>query len=251
VRRKFAFASNLGAMAELTGGVYRPDEANLGDAFGWASRDPDWISKLLLMGLIGLIPIVGALQLAGWMLVALDNLRAGRHEVPPAAFRYASRGVWLFLAGVIYAIIFTVVFYGGFFAIFLGLIPAGSASAGHTTGSANQPPLILFPLMFGWVGFFGLGLLGMFLLVPLIIEFTDRQGLTGAFNFGGFIRAIRDNPKETLAAGGLALMTYFISGTGTYLCYVGIIFTMPYSLTVLAGVLRWYETRVRRGTLPA
>jgi hypothetical protein len=105
--------------------------------------------------------------------------------------------------------------------------------------------------MFGWTGFFGLGLLGMFLLVPLIVEFTDRQGLTGAFNFGGFIRAIRDNPKETLAAGGLALITYLISGTGTYLCYVGIIFTMPYSLTVLAGVLHWYETRVRPGTLPA
>jgi hypothetical protein len=91
----------------------------------------------------------------------------------------------------------------------------------------------------------------VFLLVPLIVEFTDRQGLTGAFNFGGFIRAIRDNPKETLAAGGLALITYLISGTGTYLCYVGIIFTMPYALTVLAGVLHWYETRVRPGTLPA
>jgi hypothetical protein len=238
-------------MGELTGGVARPNEVNLGDAFGWASHDPNWISKLLLMGLIGLIPIVGALQLAGWTLAALDNLRAGRHEVPPAAFRYASRGVWLFLASLIYAIVFTVVFYGGFFAIFLGLVPAGSASAGHTTGTTNQPPFILFPLMFGWMGFFGLGLLGIFLLVPLIIEFTDRRGLAGAFSVAGFIRAIRTNPKESFAAGGLALITYFISGIGSYLCYVGIIFTMPYSLTVLAGVLHWYETRVKPGTLPA
>ena len=238
-------------MAELTGSVYRPNEVTLGDAFGWASRDPNWISKLLLMGLVGLIPIVGALQLAGWMLAALDNLRAGRQEVPPAAFRYASRGVWLFLAGLIYGIAFTVVFYGGFFAIFLGLVPASSTSAEHVAGSPAQPPFILFPLMFGWMGFFGLGLLGIFLLVPLIIEFTDRRGLAGAFNFSGFVHPIRANPKETLAAGGLALLTYFISGTGTYLCYVGIIFTMPYSLTVLAGALRWYETRVKPGTLPA
>jgi hypothetical protein len=46
-------------------------------------------------------------------------------------------------------------------------------------------------------------------------------------------------------------VTYFIAGTGSYLCYVGIIFTMPYSLTVLAGVLYWYERRVKPGTLPA
>jgi hypothetical protein len=251
VRRKFAFASNLGAMAELTGGVYRPDEVNLGDAFGWASRDPDWISKLLLMGLVGLIPIVGALQLAGWMLAALDNLRAGRHEVPPAAFRYATRGVWLFLASFIYAIAFAILFYGGFFAIFFALTPAGSTTAGHQTSSSGPTALLLFPLMFGYMGFVGLFFLGIWILVPLIIEFTDRRGLAGAFNFGGFIRAVRANPMQTFAAGGLALMTYFISGTGTYLCYVGIIFTMPYSLTVLAGVLRWYETRVRPGTLPA
>jgi hypothetical protein len=238
-------------MAELTGGVSRPHEVSLGDAFGWASRDPDWISKLLLMGLIGLIPVVGALQLSGWTLASLDNLRAGRYEVPAAAFRYATRGAWLFLAGFIYAIAFAIIFYGGFFAIFFALTPAGSTTAAQQTSSSSPTPLFFFPLMFGYMGFFGLFFLGIWILVPLIIEFTDRTGLAGAFNFGGFIRAIRTNPMETLAASGLALVTYFIAGTGSYLCYVGIIFTMPYSLTVLAGVLYWYERRVKPGTLPA
>lgn len=236
-------------MGELTGGVARPNEANLGDAFSWASHDPNWISKVLLMGLIGLIPIVGALQLAGWTLAALDNLRAGRHEVPPAGFRYASRGVWLFLAGLIYAVVLAIVFYGGFFAVFFAAVPP-SPRAPNADGS-SPAPFLFFPLMFGYMGFFGLVFLGIFLLVPLIIEFTDRRGLGGAFNVAGFIRAIRANPKESFAAGGLALITYFISGIGSYLCYVGIIFTMPYSLTVLAGVLHWYETRMKPGTLPA
>src|SRR2546421_767263 len=100
-------------MAELTGGVAQP-EPSVGDAFGWAARDPEWIGKTLLMGLIGLIPIVGGLQLTGWMLAMLDNLRAGRQEIPPAGFRYATRGVWLWLAGVIYGLIFGFVFYGSF-----------------------------------------------------------------------------------------------------------------------------------------
>ncbi len=31
----------------------------LSDSIAWASRDPQWVSKVLLMGLIALIPIVG------------------------------------------------------------------------------------------------------------------------------------------------------------------------------------------------
>jgi hypothetical protein len=239
-------------MAELAGGAPRSDEATIGDAFAWASHDPSWISKLILMGLIGLIPIVGSLQQVGWMLTALDNLRAGRHEVPPADFRYASRGVWLFLAGLIYGLVMAVVFYGGFFAIVFSLVPTQSAQqAGSSAGTTNPISLLFFPLMLGFLGFFGLVFLAAFVLVPLIIEFTDRTGFGGAFNFAGFVRAIRTSQRETLAAGGLALVSYFISGIGTYLCYVGLIFTAPYALTVLAGVLHWYETTVKPGTLPA
>ena len=238
-------------MAELAGGAPRSEQATIGDAFAWASHDPSWISKLILMGLIGLIPIVGAMQQIGWTLTALDNLRAGRHEVPPAAFRYASRGVWLFLAGLIYGLVVAVVFYGGFIAIVLGLPTHSAQQSGTSTGSTNQVSLLFFPLTFGWMGLFGLVFLASFALVPLIIEFTDRTGFGGAFNFAGFLRAIQSSPKETLAAGGLALVSYFISGIGTYLCYVGLLFTAPYALTVLAGVLHWYETRVKPGTLPA
>src|SRR2546430_4396845 len=97
-------------MAELTGGVAQP-EPSVGDAFGWVARDPEWIGKTLIMGLIGLIPIVGGLQLTGWMLAMLDNLRAGRQEIPPAGLRYATRGVRLWLAGGNYGLIFVFLFY--------------------------------------------------------------------------------------------------------------------------------------------
>src|SRR5437763_16046737 len=86
-------------MAELTGGVAQP-EPSVGDAFGWVARDPEWIGKTLLMGLIGLIPIVGGLQLTGWMLAMLDNLRAGRQKIPPAGFVTAPAAVGPWLRGL-------------------------------------------------------------------------------------------------------------------------------------------------------
>src|SRR5438270_6947250 len=39
-------------MAELAGGAPRSEQATVGDAFAWASHDPGWIGKVILMGLI-------------------------------------------------------------------------------------------------------------------------------------------------------------------------------------------------------
>src|SRR5947207_15648658 len=77
-------------------------ETSLGDSFAWPFRDPEWFNKIVLMGLIGIIPIVGWLQLLGWMLAALDNLRHGWQVLPPAGFRYATRGINLFAASLIW-----------------------------------------------------------------------------------------------------------------------------------------------------
>ena len=224
---------------------------SVGDAFGWAARDPEWIGKVLLMGLIGLIPVVGALQQSGWMLTMLDNLRAGRYEVPPAAFRYATRGVWLWLTGLIYVAAFVFVFYGVSFVLFFGTSALGVAASGGDSHAANPFYLLFFPFFFLWFGVVGLLSLAAWLFVPAITQLVDRKGLAGGFDFAGIVHAVRNDPQHNLAAAGLTFACYFLAGTGTYLCYVGVIFTAPYALTVLAAVLRWYETSVKPGTLPA
>ncbi len=47
---------------------------NLGDAIAWPTRDREWITKVIVIGLIYLIPIVGAIVLLGWMLASLGVL---------------------------------------------------------------------------------------------------------------------------------------------------------------------------------
>ncbi len=223
-------------------------DTSLGDSFAWPFRDPEWFNKIVLMGLIGLIPIVGWLQLLGWMLASLDNLRQGWQVLPPAAFRYATRGINLFAASLIWGLAAAVLIYGSMgvamFAM-LSLTPRSSDS-----GSSAAFPLIFFPLMFGISAAFGLIIIAFYVLIPPLIVFTDRTGLGGAFNVAGFVHAIRTSPKESVAAAALALVSYFISGLGSYLCYVGILFTIPYSLAMLAGVLRWYEVNAKPGALP-
>jgi hypothetical protein len=229
------------------GGAARTPETNVGDAFTWAFRDPEWVSKLILMGLIGIIPIVGSMQLLGWMLSTLENLRAAQQTLPPAAFRYATRGLPLFLAGLIYGVVGLAIFYGGFFLLFFGVMDLGHPSQ---TSSHALPAGFLF-LMFGTMSFFFAATLLLYLLAPVVILFTDRRGIAGAFDWPGFVHAIRTSPKEALAAGALALVAYLVSGLGSYLCYVGLLFTIPYALTIMAWVLRWFELKARPGALPA
>lgn len=237
-------------MAELSGATSEPAAPTVGDAFGWAARDPEWITKLLLMGLIGLIPIVGGLQQVGWLLTMLDNLRAGRSEIPPAGFRYATRGVWLWLAGVIYPVVLVFVFYGVFLVFALGMTALGFGSHGEHGQNFNPLALLFVPFFFIWFAVIGVLSLAVWIFIPAIIELTDRKGLAGAFDFAGIAHALRTDPTHNLAAAGLAFVAYFIGGIGTYLCWVGVIFTAPYALTVLAGVLRWYEVSLPPGALP-
>ena len=226
-----------------------PDHS-LGDSFAWPMRDPEWFGKLVLMGLISLIPIVGWLQLLGWMLTALDHLRHGWQVLPPAAFRYATRGVNVFVASLVWGLLAAVVVYGAMGLMIFGMLATTPHPSSETSSSSAAFPLVLFPLMFAMTASIGLIFLVLYLFVPVVILYADRGGLGGAFNVAGFFHAIRTSPKETVAAGALALVTYFISSLGAYLCYVGILFTIPYSIAVLAGVLRWYEVNARPGALP-
>lgn len=211
-------------------------------------RDPEWLGKFALMGLISLIPIVGWLQLVGWMLTCLDNLRHGHQVLPRADFRYAGRGVYLFLASLLWGLIAAIVIYGTLAAIFFGLFVPNASSNGQS--GSQTFPLYFFPLWFGTIGLFGAATLVLYAFVPVVIQFTDRSGFGGAFNIAGFIHALRVSPRETALAGALSLVAYIISGLGSYLCYVGIIFTVPYSMALLAGILRWYEVNARPGALP-
>src|SRR3979490_1859972 len=81
----------------------------------WPFRDARWPARPGLMGLLWLalsltvvgIPLAG-IALAGWMLTAADNLRAGRLELPPPGL-YPRRGDARFLAPVAYLLALAVV----------------------------------------------------------------------------------------------------------------------------------------------
>ena len=201
---------------------------SVGDSFAWPFQDPGWFGKMIVQGLITIIPIVGWIATAGWLIMTIDNYRAGRRELPPAGF-HLGRGIALFVVYLIYIIVFAIP----------GGILTGAASSNNNGGAAALGELINFLLS-----------LLLAFLAPSIILHTYRAGFSGGFDLGGIWQMATSNIGTTVIAAILIWMASLIGGLGVIVCCVGLLFTIPYSVAIQAGIVTWYE-RPNAGPAPS
>jgi hypothetical protein len=214
-----------------------PPVNDIGDSFGWPFRDPEWVSKILLQGLINIIPIAGQMALFGWLLGGIDNLRQDRAELTPAGFNNFARGAILWLVVFVYAVVIAIV------AVILAVI--GLAAGGGDQHSAIYGVFQLLQNLWSLVAEIALGL-----AFPTILLLTDREGFGGGLNVPKVISTIQLNPGKALLAGLFAIIANIISGLGILVCCVGIIFTAPYAAAILAGATSWLERNLPMGSRP-
>ncbi len=202
---------------------------SVGDGFAWPFQDPNWFGKMVLQGLIWIIPIVGGISLGGWLMLTIDNYRAGRRELAPAGF-HLERGV---------PVSFVFLTYG------IGLAIPGIILdiVGSAVGSGGLAALGVLAYLVGW--------LLLIFLTPVLILFVYRGGFAAGFDFGGIWRtATGANTGNTVAAAAVILAASIIGGLGWILCLVGLLFTVPYGQAITAGAVTWYE-RILAAPAPA
>jgi len=208
---------------------------NVGNAFSLPFRSPNWLGTFALMGLIGIIPILGQMALLGWTLALLDNYRRGAVDLPPAGFQYIGRGVNLFLVILVYGLIIAVIF-----GVPLVLLFAGSLLAANSTTS-SYPSAVAGSGFSAYVGIIQLLGLVLYLFYPAVIVATERGGIAAGLNPANVLKVASAKWSNTLIAGLLIYVGFFLAQLGIIACCIGIIFTLPYGYAVLAGVVRYYE----------
>jgi hypothetical protein len=196
---------------------------DIGKAFTYVFDDENWIKKILIGGIVTIIPVVNLIA-AGYGLRALRNVARGEEKPLPEWDDWGGdfvRGLMIAIAGVIYAL--PVILLSGVGAI-IGAI--SSDQYGNLSGV-------------GATCFFGVQCLSvlwgiaMALWMPAAtIQYATTDEFGAFFRFGEIWALISGN----LGAYGMAILTMIIaslvSGLGTILCIVGVIFTSFYGTLV-------------------
>jgi uncharacterized protein DUF4013 len=203
---------------------------SVGDSFGWAFRDPQWAGKMLVQGLIAIIPIVGWIAMTGWLMMAFENARSGRNELPPAGF-HLERGIAIFVIFLVYGVVLNIP------AIALYVIGGVTAGAGNGSNAAAVAGSSLFSLA-GLLSFAG-GLFFRFLIPSLIVN-VYHGGIAGGFDLDKVWKLATVNVTNSVIAGLIIFVAGLIGGVG-FLCCIGFIFTIPYENTISAGAAAWFE----------
>lgn len=195
------------------------------DAFGFPFRDPGWLGKILIQGLILIIPIVGLIAAAGWMLMTFDNLRAGRQELAPAGF-HLSRGIGLFGAWLIYAVVLAIP----------GAILNGIGSGMDANGGYHGGPFVGIGSLLNFAA-----QLLLYFLLPSIIVMTYHHGFSGGLNVQGVWQLATSNLNNSIIAGLMMFLAGIVAALGIIACCIGVLFTGAYAAAVMTGVASWFE----------
>lgn len=200
---------------------------NFGKAFTFVFDDRDWLRKVAINALIGLIPIVGSIYVLGWGLEVARRVAArSATPLPDVDFgTYLGHGFKAFVVALVYTLPIWVI------TIPIAIVAALADSAG-VDGDALYTILTITNVCGGLL------LLVYSLLLGLMIPaaFT-RTVVRGSISAGLQVGAVVDMVKAAPGAYLLTLVGTFVAGllaaiVGTLACGIGLLFTAAYQQLV-------------------
>lgn len=210
---------------------------DIGKSFTYVFEDPKWMMKVLIGGIVLLIPIVN-FAVYGFMLTAMKNVADGQANPLPewsdfgAHFMkglYAAVGVIVYLLPGIVVICCAQV-------LTIGLSSVAGAAGGRDAGGAVA----------GIVGFLGLCLMciaylyifvaALTLYAPITRFAMSANQLSLFWDFRGNLAFIQKNLSNYIIALLIAFVASFVAEFGIILCIVGFLFTSFWATLVAANV---------------
>ncbi len=201
---------------------------NFGKAFTFVFDDPEWLKKVAINALIGLIPIIGALYLLGWGLeVARRIAIQSPIPLPDVDFgTFLGHGLKAFVVGLVYTLPIWIVTIP---MVVIALVVEG---AGMDREVANV--LLMITNLCGGLLLLLYGLL-MGLVLPAALTRTVVYGsIKSGLQFGSVLGLVRAAPGAYI----VTLLGTFVAGllaafVGTLACGIGLIFTAAYQQAVM------------------
>ena len=215
---------------------------DIGSAFTYMFEDENWIKKILIGGIISLVPIVNFAAM-GYVVEVIRNVRDGRPTPLPEWDQFGQMwmsGLWLFLIFLVYSIpIIILACISGIATAAMGTALEG-ASADAVGGTMGIVSTCLSCLMGLW------GLVIGVLSPAIVIRFAETGQFNSAFQFGEVFSLVKVNVGSyVIALILLWVAIYIISPLGLIACVVGIIFTTFYAYLIAGNLLGQLAAQIR------
>lgn len=198
---------------------------NFTKAFTYIFDDPRWLEKLVIPLLVTLIPVIGWMVAAGYLLRVTRNV--AEHQVEPLPeLEFGAdlgRGFNLFVANLVYGLPVLVV------SLLLSLPLALTQNGNGTTFFAIALAILGGLLILLYVLF-------LLIIMPVVNANIATKGRIGAaFEFKEIFRMVGNNFKAWLIViGGTILCNVIIAPIGGILLAVGAIITGFYAQLIIA-----------------
>ena len=208
---------------------------DIGKSLTYITQDQDWIKKILLGGVITLIPVVGPLFAFGYMLETMKNVIAGREvPLPEVTGDFGSRlveGLKVWVIAFIYAlplILFTVFAQAG------NMTPLMAEKVEQSILDILTTVSIGVSVCCGCLSLLYAILMG--LILPFVWGKYAETGQFGdAFRLGELFGMLKDNLGHAFVVLLVNVLAGLVAGVeGTIVCVIGLIFTLFYAQLVMA-----------------
>jgi hypothetical protein len=229
-------------VAPAADGKPMKDPTDPGELLGWAMKDPDWVTKVLIGAacLLGGVVIVPMFALTGYKL-RIARQQLDRPGATPMPFwddfgELIVDGLKLTLSMMLLMMVI--------FTLFLVVIGVAVGIDFAMTGKPG--PLTLMVGMFGYLALiFGLSM-GIYVVLPAIeIEYLETGSVASALHFGSLWRRITQRPGDYFMVVVVNFLCGMLGGVGALACYVGMFFTVPWSMYTAGALIGRYMAQQR------
>ena len=202
---------------------------NISRSFTYMFEDESWIMKIVIGGILLIIPIVNFLVI-GYMLETLKRVADGADIPLPEWADFGGKfikGLMVFVIGLVYTIPIWLVA-----CVVWGLLAvAGVAESDAMASLAGLISTCASCLYMIWT-------IVVWLVMPAaLIKYAVTGELGSAFRFGELFSFIRDNIANYIVAIILAGVAVFVAYFGVIACFVGVLFTMFWAYLVMGHLL--------------
>jgi len=208
---------------------------DVGSAFTYQFKDADWFKKLIIYGLVGLIPVVGGMVLLGVVAQIIRRYINNEPELIPSLDfgNQLTIGFQLFVVSLGYALPAIIIQLPA--QIIPNAIPFMSQGSDSSTTTLLTIATVITACCSGILILYNI-FIGF--MLPVAIAKVAMEGSIGAgFKFGEIISILKSNFVNYLIA---LLVTGFGGGiiimAGFAVCVVGLLIAVPYYFTIQANL---------------